>query len=524
LIGSLKAFLKRFWPSLRLRTILFATLVFAAALPGFGAVFLRVYENTLVQQTEAELIAQGAVLVSAYRTFWMAQGPVREGPAQLQPERPTIDLNAMPILAEQRAAPAPPGPFDPRAFAAAAALLPIVADSSRTTLAAIRILDRSGRVLVGRGDVGASYADLPEVKAALGGGGVQTVLRRRGDYQPRYRLEWLSRASAIRVHHVRPIVVGGETVGAVMLSRSPRGLFLGIYQDRGKIALGVGLILTILLVLVGLLSRGIARPIEALGAATENVARGPVAIPDPPATAAVEIRALYENFASMAARIERRSRYLRDFAAAVSHEFKTPIAGIRGAIELLEDHEETMRPEERRRFLSNATKDADRLSLLLERLLHLARADMAVAPGDAASPIEPPLRAVADALRGPNLAVDIALAPGLPPAAAGAELIEAVIQILVENSVQAGARKVEIAATERGGRIAIRVADDGGGVPPTDAERVFEPFHTGRREQGGSGLGLSIARSLLASFGGTIANLPADEGACFEVEMPAASA
>ena len=120
MIGSLKAFLKRFWPSLRLRTILFATLVFAAALPGFGAVFLRVYENTLVQQTEAELIAQGAVLVSAYRTFWMAQGPVREGPAQLQPERPTIDLNAMPILAEQRPAPAPPGRFDPRAFAAAA--------------------------------------------------------------------------------------------------------------------------------------------------------------------------------------------------------------------------------------------------------------------------------------------------------------------------------------------------------------------------------------------------------------------
>jgi signal transduction histidine kinase len=165
-----------------------------------------------------------------------------------------------------------------------------------------------------------------------------------------------------------------------MLSRSPRGLFLGIYQDRGKIALGAGLIFAVLLVLVGLLSRGIARPIEALGRATENVARGAVAIPDPPVTAAVEIRALYENFASMAARIERRSRYLRDFAAAVSHEFKTPIAGIRGALELLEDHEDAMSPEERRRFLSNATKDADRLSLLLERLLHLARADMAVAP------------------------------------------------------------------------------------------------------------------------------------------------
>ena len=165
------------------------------------------------------------------------------------------------------------------------------------------------------------------------------MLRRRGDYQARYPFEFLSRASAIRVHHVRPILVGGEVVGFVMLSRSPRGLFLGIYQDRGKIALGAGLILLILLVLAGLLSRGIVRPIEALGAATENVARGAVAIPEPPATAAVEIRALYDNFASMAERIERRSRYLRDFAAAVSHEFKTPIAGISGALELLQDHE-----------------------------------------------------------------------------------------------------------------------------------------------------------------------------------------
>jgi signal transduction histidine kinase len=54
-----------------------------------------------------------------------------------------------------------------------------------------------------------------------------------------------------------------------------------------------------------------------------------------------------------------------------------------------------------------------------------------------------------------------------------------------------------------------------------DSEQIFEPFHTGRREQGGSGLGLSIARSLLASCAGTIANLPADKGACFEVDLPA---
>src|SRR3546814_13727325 len=58
----------------------------------------------------------------------------------------------------------------------------------------------------------------------------------------------------------------------------------------------------------------------------------------------------------MAAAIERRSRYLRDFAHAMSHEFKTPLSGIRGAIELLEDHDATMSAEERRRFLANRSE------------------------------------------------------------------------------------------------------------------------------------------------------------------------
>ena len=115
LIRRLKDFLKRHWPSLRLRTILFATLLFVAALPGIGAVFLRVYENTLVQQTEAELIAQGAVLASAYRSLWARTAGSRQPPGRSDAERPTIDLSAMPVLAAQPAAAPPRRPLDPRA-------------------------------------------------------------------------------------------------------------------------------------------------------------------------------------------------------------------------------------------------------------------------------------------------------------------------------------------------------------------------------------------------------------------------
>jgi signal transduction histidine kinase len=518
LIRALKEFVKRHWPALRLRTLLFLTLLFVAALPGIGAVFLRVYENTLVQQTEAELIAQGAVLAGAYRAAWPE--PFVDPPAgPLRPERPSIDLRGMPILAEQPDSRPARWPPDPRAARAAAALRPVVADTVRSTLAAVRLMDVHGTVLIGRGDVGRSYLHLPEVAPATIGQ-TRTVLRQRGDYQPRYTLEWLSRASNIRVHYVRPIVAGGEVIGVLMLSRSPRGLFLGIYQDRGKIALGVGLIFLTLLVLAGLLSRGISRPIEALSEATQNVARGAVAVPEPPATAAVEIRTLYLNFAAMADRIERRSRYLKDFAAAVSHELKTPIAGIKGAIELLSEHPE-MSEDERNRFLANAAADADRLSHLLKRLLDLARADMAAAPEDAATdPAGPALR-VADAHRSQGFAIGVEL-EGLPSVAAPAELLEAVLETLVENSRQAGADRVEIGGRAQAGKVRLLVRDDGPGVPPADHERIFEPFHTGRRSEGGSGLGLSIARSLLASCGGTIVSKPADKGAEFEICLPGA--
>jgi signal transduction histidine kinase len=515
LIAAIKEFAKRHWPALRLRTILFLTLLFVAALPGVGAVFLRVYENTLVQQTEAELIAEGAVVAAAYRAAWPE--PLPPPPDRLDPQPPTIDLRAMSILAEQPAWRETPFAAARPARIAGFRIAPVIHDASRTTLAAARILDAQGIVVYGGEDYRKSYADLPEVRRALAGE-TTTILRRRADYEPRYALEVLSRASSVRVHYTRPIDGGGRVIGVLMLSRSPRGLFVGIYQDRGKIALGIALIFVTLLVLAGLLSRGISRPIEALGEATENVARGAVTVPDPPVTAAVEIRSLYLNFAAMAARIERRSRYLRDFAAAVSHELKTPIAGIKGALELIDEHP-SMKEAERRRFLGNAAADADRLSHLLRRLLDLARADMAAAPEDAASDLGEAALKVADAHRRAGFTVELDIPP-LPKVCAPEDLVASVIETLVENSRQAGSSRVAISARPEGAGVRIVLRDDGPGVPPADHERIFEPFHTSRRAEGGSGLGLAIARSLLDACAGTIESVPAAKGACFEIRLP----
>lgn len=523
MIVALKSFLKRYWPSLSLRTILFGTLLFVAALPGVGAVWLRVYENTLVQQTEAELIAQSAVLASAYRIAWGAKPEAREA----APEPPRIDLSdneilpalPLPVLAEA---------LDPHAVEAARAIAPIVDDAAAVTLSSTRLLDGTGVIVGGgQGEAGFSYADLPEVRMAQHGKAA-TVLRRRDTDMAENPYgasisQMLSIAIGIRVHHVRPVVVDGRVVGMVMLARSPRGIFLGIYQDRGKIALGVVLIFMTLLVLAGLLSRGIARPIRALAAASQNVARGTIDIPEPPVTAAIEIRELYVNFGQMAERIEARARYLRDFAAAVSHEFKTPLAGIRGAIELLDEHGAEMDPAERARFLGNAAADAERLSRLVQRLLDMARADMSTAGEGESCDAAAVARAVAAERGDAKLAVEVSAAPGLPPTRIAADALETVLVTLVDNSRQAGAARVSIALEQGDEAVTVRVGDDGKGISKGDCERVFQPFFTGNREGGGTGLGLPIARSLLAATGATIELVPSTKGAAFLLVLPAAA-
>lgn len=517
MIAALKQAIKARWPHLRLRTILFASLFFVAALPGFGAIFLRVYENTLVRQTEAELVAQSAALAAAAQAVWPGAAPAAPDPGEVKPEPPRIDLNATPILPE-REPPAPVArPPNAAALQAAEHLVPILATTRRTTLASILLLDDAGNILVGPG--AGSYAALPEVRSALSGQPA-TVLRRNGAYRQVYRFEWLSRAAAIRVHHARPIVVNGRVVGVLLLSRSARALFKGLYEDRGKIALGILVILGILIVLSGVLSRGIARPIEALSVATRAVsAGGSGAMPAVPPTAAIEIQGLYVDFAAMAEAIDRRSRYLRDFAHAVSHEFKTPLAGIRGALELLRDHAGTMSDAERERFLANADADAERLTLLVSRLLELARADMTQA-APAETSLAPILARLADAERSPGFAI-LLRNEEAPPVAVPADTIEAILAALLDNSCQAGATELTIDLATLDDSVAITIADDGPGIAGPDRARIFEPFFTTRRARGGTGLGLPIVRSLLQAHGGTI-ELTESARTAFRITLPRA--
>lgn len=524
MIEGFRAFVRRHWPALRLRTILLSVLLFAAILPGLSAIFLRVYENTLVRQTEAELIAQAAALSAVAETDWpgvilIPLDPAqRETPGYYQPEAATIDLGSTPVLLARPAPHRPAPPPDPQAVAVGQRLAPVMERTSRATLASILFLDRRGVVVRGYGEGGALNI-LPEVQSALSGD-ARTVLRRNDAYRPRYSMEWLSRASGLRIHHARPIVVNGQVQGVILTSRSPRALFRGIYQDRIKIGLGIVGTLGLIAFLAVLVSRGIARPIEALSRAAREVATGGGALPPPPATAAVEIRTLYEDFGRMAEAVDRRSRYLRDFAAAVSHEFKTPLAGIQGAVELLQDHDD-MEADQRRRFLDNIAADGARLSALVTRLLDLARADMARPEAGLAVDVRTPVARAVDARSGP-LQITIALPDATPLIAVPASTVEMVLSTLLENSRQAGATHAVLRASTTDAALILTLSDDGPGVAPADNRRIFEPFFTTRRGQGGAGLGLSIARALLAANHASLELVPSSDGAVFELKLPLA--
>ncbi|MDE0877782.1 MAG: HAMP domain-containing sensor histidine kinase [Sphingomonas bacterium] len=526
MIDAARGWVRRHWPQMRLRTILFTTLFVVAAMPGIGAVFLRVYENTLVRQTEAELVSQAAVLTATAAALWpdaplgrpvRGQAVSADNPYGLGPPISGIDLSTTPIRTE-RPSPLPGGALSPDARIAARTLAPILDATRATTLASILLLDRNGRIVTGSREMG-SYAMLPEVAAALAGRSA-TVLRRNGAYRATYRFEWLSRAAALRVHYARPVVVDGRVVGVILLSRSARALFKGLYEDRGKILIGIATIFLALVLLSGIISRGVTRPIRRLGIATRAVASGRGRVPDPPTTAAIEIQGLYADFGAMAAAVERRSRYLRDFAHAVSHEFKTPLSGIRGAIELLQDHAD-MTPADRQRFLANADADAGRLALLVSRLLDLARADMAEPDVAIATDLSPIVDRVADAFRAPGFAVDICPSAS-PTVAVPAPTLEAVLTTVLENARQAGATLIELHITNAQGRIALHVRDDGPGIAPADRDRLFEPFFTTKRSTGGTGLGLAIARSLIEGAGGTL-TLDNEPGTTFIVEMSSCS-
>jgi signal transduction histidine kinase len=267
------------------------------------------------------------------------------------------------------------------------------------------------------------------------------------------------------------------------------------------------------------LNRNIAGPINALIVRSNEIAQGGRAAIRPLESYGTrEVATLSQSFLDLAGKLVDRSEYVRSFAAHVSHELKSPLTSIRGAAELMLDDgdDQVMTKAERLHFLENIIDDSKRLDLLLERLRELAQAETAL-PVDkiCADEIQSMLQ-----VRFP----DYVIAVSGQSAARFALPIEAanvVFANLAENAFQNGATRLDLRVEANRLSTKIFVADDGSGISDANKDRVFQPFFSTRRLDGGTGMGLEIARTMLASHAATITLQKSScQGTVFLVTVP----
>ena len=224
-----------------------------------------------------------------------------------------------------------------------------------------------------------------------------------------------------------------------------------------------------------------------------------------------EMERLAETLNGMLARLEAAFTQTRRFAADAAHELRTPLAALRGGIEVALRAERT--PEEYRRVLASSLEEVERLIRLAEDLLLLSRSsagpDVTRAPVD----LEPLLLDVFDvgARLGQGAGVSVRTDAMASATVRGdATALRRALLNLIENAIKytPPGGKVELGLTTGDGLAVITVSDTGIGLDPADADRIFEPFvrldAARARDTGGAGLGLAIARSIAVAHGGTL--------------------
>ena len=295
---------------------------------------------------------------------------------------------------------------------------------------------------------------------------------------------------------------------------------------RGLIVAGpVGLLLA---TLGGyLLAAAALRPVESMRrrasaiSATTPGARLPV----PPSRD--EIRELALTLNEMLTRLEAALEHERRFVADASHELRTPLALLKAELELA-----LRRPrsaDELRKAVGSAAEETDRLALLAEDLLLIARSDQdalglridRVDLGELA-------RTSADRFAKRAASERRSIAVDVPP---GTEVqadrlrLEQALRNLLDNALGYGEGTVTITARTAGGATELHVLDEGQGFPPDVAARAFERFSRGEhaRARGGSGLGLAIVEAVAHAHGGTagIARNGTGPGADVWISLPA---
>ena len=329
-----------------------------------------------------------------------------------------------------------------------------------------------------------------------------------------------------------PIVRSGRVADIVQVGMSLRGVegLLGRYLHTllVLIPLGVGLA-----ALGGaLIARAALRPVDEMTRIARRITAEDLSRRVERPRTGDEMARLAETLNGMLARLEESFAQTRRFAADAAHELRTPLAALRGGIEVTLRAERS--PEEYRRVLASSLEEVERLIRLAEDLLLLSRSTAGPEGPRARVDLEPLLLDVFDvgARLGQAAGVSVRVDTAVPATVRGdAAALGRALLNLVENAVKytPSGGKVELGLTTADGDAVLAVSDTGMGIAAADTERVFEPFvrldAARARDTGGAGLGLAIARSITVAHGGTLSvESRPGAGSRFVIALPLAQA
>jgi two-component system OmpR family sensor kinase len=324
-------------------------------------------------------------------------------------------------------------------------------------------------------------------------------------------------------------IMTGTIVVAIPLTEVHATLrrLMGVEFLVGLMVLGIVAGLALWLVRIGL------HPLEGMGETAGAIAAGDLTRRVEPADEKTEVGRLGIALNTMLSHIEsafeqrrRSEERLRRFVADASHELRTPLTSIRGYAELFRRGADT-RPEDLAKSMANIEAEAARMGVLVDDLLLLARLDqgrpLEREPLDLTAVVTEAVES-ARAIE-PDRTIELT-ADGAIEIIGDAGRLRQVIDNLLDNTrVHAADASVNVNVQLDGDEALLGVADDGPGVDPEVANRIFERFTRGdpsrSRGTGGAGLGLSIVAAIVEAHGGRVTASSSDGGgAVFDVRLP----
>jgi signal transduction histidine kinase len=326
-----------------------------------------------------------------------------------------------------------------------------------------------------------------------------------------------------------PIIVGAAVVGDVVVlpGRPP---FTRVARELGPIMglVGGGVLAIGAALIAFVVFRPVRRRLHAVQAATERVGQGDLAA-RAPEDGGDEVAALARSFNQMAAALQSSDRVRRQLLADVSHELNTPLTAMRGYIETLAMSDLTLDASTRQRYVDIVMEETHRLERIIGDLLDLARLE---GGGTSMRRVPVEIEAVFDRvaerhereIASRNIQFAARVDSGAEQVTGDPDRLEQALQNLAANALRhiADGGALTMSADRVGDRVRVVVRDTGPGIPPEHLPQIFDRFYkadVSRKAAGGSGLGLSIVKTIVELHGGTI-TARNDGGAVFEILLP----